>query len=116
MVIGSLVISLTKVLLALLLSLVERPALGRVWVVPDFFNFPMMETAVLLETFNTIINCVIPFPRYMPHHSTLSEIYGQFLGQHGIVSALTYTVNYGTLYRQVFVFQIHVQTAELDTG
>ena len=40
--IGFLVTSLTKVLLAQLLSLVGRPALGRVWVVPYSFHFLMM--------------------------------------------------------------------------
>uniref|UniRef100_UPI00358E9D0B DCC-interacting protein 13-alpha isoform X3 n=1 Tax=Myxine glutinosa TaxID=7769 RepID=UPI00358E9D0B len=34
-----------------------------------------------------------------PHHS-ISEFYGQFLGLHGGVSALTCTVNCGTLYRK----------------
>jgi hypothetical protein len=33
--------------------------------------------------------------------SQFSGIYGQFFGIHGIVSALTSTVNSGTLYRQV---------------
>ena len=57
----------------------------------------------------------IPFARCMPHHNSISEIYGQFLGLHGISSALSCTVNCGTLYRQVCFFQNHVQTIELAT-
>ena len=35
-----------------LLSLAERPALGRVLVVPNFFHLKMMEATVFLGTFN----------------------------------------------------------------
>ena len=53
-VIAFLFTSLTKVLLAQLLSLVGQPALGRVWIVPYSFHFLMMELTVLLGTFNTL--------------------------------------------------------------
>ena len=62
LVIGLLVTSLTKVLLAQLLSLVGRPALGRVWVVPYSFHFLMMELTVLLGTFNTLEIVLYPSP------------------------------------------------------
>ena len=61
-VIGFLVTSLTKVLLAQLLSLVGRPALGRVWIVPYSFHFLMMELTVLLGTFNTRKIVLYPSP------------------------------------------------------
>ena len=48
---------------------------------------------------------LVPFPRSVPQHSPVSELYGQFLRPHGLVFALTLTVNCGTLYRQV-PFQI----------
>jgi hypothetical protein len=50
--IGFLVTSLTKVLLLRLLSLAGRSALGRVLVVPNFFQLRMMEATVFLGTFN----------------------------------------------------------------
>ena len=46
-------------------------------------------------------NVLVPFPRSVPRHKPVSELYGQFLQSHGLVSALTCTVNCGTLYRQV---------------
>uniref|UniRef100_A0A8C4QJU4 Transcription factor 7 like 2 n=2 Tax=Eptatretus burgeri TaxID=7764 RepID=A0A8C4QJU4_EPTBU len=36
----------------------------------------------------------------MPHHHSILEFYGQFLGLHGGVSALTCSVNCGTLYKK----------------
>ena len=50
--IGFLVPSMTKALLPLLLSLAERPALGRVWVVLNFFHLGKTEATVFLGTFN----------------------------------------------------------------
>jgi hypothetical protein len=52
----------------------------------------------------------------MPSKHSISEIYRQFLGLHAIVSALTCTVNCGTLYRQVCFLLNHVQTIELATS
>ena len=46
------VTSLTKDLFPQLLSLANQPALGRVLVVPNFFNLRMMEATVFLWTFN----------------------------------------------------------------
>ena len=45
-----LVTSLTKALLLRLLILARRPALGRVLVVPNFFNLRMMEATVFSGT------------------------------------------------------------------
>ncbi|XP_055777983.1 uncharacterized protein LOC129854878 [Salvelinus fontinalis] len=50
--VGFLVTSLAKVLLPRLLSLALRPALGRVFVVPNIFHLRMMEATVFLGTFN----------------------------------------------------------------
>ena len=80
-----------------------------VWVVPHSFHFIMMELTVLLETFNTR-NCFIPFPRSMPPHNSIYKFYGQFLGLHGRVSALTCTVYCGMLYRKVCFFLNHIQS------
>ena len=46
----------------------------------------------------------------------LSELYGQFLRPHGLVFALTCTVNLVTLYRQVCAFPNHVQSIEFTTA
>ena len=42
--------------------------------------------------------------------------YGQFLRPHGLVFALTCTVNCGTSYRQLCAFPNHVQSTEFTTG
>ena len=86
-------------------SLVGRPAIRRVWVVPHSSHFLKMDLTVLLGTFNTLRNCFIPFPRSMPPHNSILEFYLEFLGLHGGVSALTCTVNCGALYRKVFLSQ-----------
>ena len=54
---------------------------------------------------------LVPFPR-----NPLSDLYRQFLRPHGLVFALTCTVNCGTLYRQVCAFPNHVQSIEFTTG
>ena len=59
---------------------------------------------------------LVPFPRAVPRHNPVSELYGQFLQPHGLVFALTYTVNRGTLYRQVCSFPNHVQSIEFTPG
>ena len=61
-------------------------------------------------------NVLVPFPRSVPRHNPVSELYGQFLQPHGLVFALTCTVNCGTLYRQVCAFPNHVQSIEFTTG
>ena len=65
----------------------------------------------MLQTFF----CTLPqicAPRYNP----VSEVYRQFLRLHGLVCALTCTVNCGTLYRQVWAFPNHVHSTEFTTG
>ena len=59
---------------------------------------------------------LVPFPRSVPQHNPVSELYRQFLRPHGLVFALTCTVNCGTLYRQVCAFPNHVQSIEFSTG
>ena len=61
-------------------------------------------------------NVLVPFPRSVPRHNPVSELYRQFLRPHGLVFALTCTVNCGTLYRQVCAFPNHVQSIEFTTG
>ena len=48
-------------------------------------------------------NVFVPFPRSVPRHNPVSELYGQLLLPHGLVFALTCTVNCGTLYIDRFV-------------
>ena len=59
---------------------------------------------------------LVPFPRSVPRHNPVLALYRQFLRPHGLVFALTCTVNCGTLYRQVCVFPNHVQSTEFNTG
>jgi hypothetical protein len=59
---------------------------------------------------------LVPFPRSVPRHNPVSELYRQFLRPHGLVFALTCTVNYGSLYKQVCAFPKHVQSIEFTTG
>ena len=47
------------------------------------------------------IHFLVPFPRSVSRQNPVSELYGQFLRPHGVVFALTCTVNCGTLYKHV---------------
>jgi hypothetical protein len=49
-------------------------------------------------------NVLVPFPRSVPRHNPVLELDGQFLRPHGLVFALTCTVNCWILYRQVCAF------------
>jgi hypothetical protein len=57
-----LVTSQTKSLLPRLLSLAGLPALGRDFVLPNFFHLRMVEATVFLGTFNIAENCWYPSP------------------------------------------------------
>jgi hypothetical protein len=114
--IGFLVTSLTNVLLPRFLSLAGWPDLGRDLVVPNFFHFRMMEATVFLGTFNAADIFCYPSPSSVPRQKPVSELRGQFLRPHGLVFALTCTVNCGTLYRQMSPFPNHVQSIEFTTG
>jgi hypothetical protein len=59
-------------------------------------------STVFLGTFNAA-GFLAPFPRSVPQHDPVSELYGQFLCPLGLVFALTCTVNCGTLYRQMYL-------------
>ena len=52
----------------------------------------------------------------VPKQNPVSELYGQFLQPHGLVFALTCTVNCGILYRQVCAFPNHGQSIDFATG
>ena len=107
-----------RYLLGQLLSFVRQPGLGRVWVVLYYFHFLMIElTHCVLGNFQkNSRNRFIPLPRFIPPHDSISEFYGQFFGLPGGVSALTFTVNCGTLYKKVCFFLNHIQSIELATG
>jgi hypothetical protein len=59
---------------------------------------------------------LVLFPRSVPQHNHVSELYGQFLQPHGLVFALKCTVNCGNLHRQMCAFLNHVQSIEFTTG
>ena len=80
------------------------PALHRVLVVPNFFHLIMVDASVFFDL-QYYRNVLVPFPRSVPQHNPVSELYGQFLQLYGLVFALTCTVNCGTLYRQVYFFE-----------
>lgn len=86
-----------------MLSLAGRPVLEKDLVVPNFFHLWMIEATVLIGTFGAAV-FFIQFPRLRPLYNLVSEVYRQFLGRHGLVGALTYTVNDRTPYRQVCAF------------
>ena len=112
--------SLTKALLPRLLSLASQPALGRVLVVQNFFHLRMMAAPVFLGDLQCCIHVLVPFPRSVPWHNPVSELYGQFLWPHGLVFALTCTVNCGTFYIDrcvcVCAFPNNAQSIYFNTG
>ena len=67
------------------------PALGRVLVVPNFFHLRMIEDLQCCR------HVLVTFPRSVPRHNPVSELYRQCLQPHGLVFAVTCTVNCGTL-------------------
>ena len=77
--IGFLVTSLTKALLPRSLSLVRRPTLGRVLVVPNFFHTDDGSHCAHWD-----LQCCrhfsVPFPRSVPRYNPVSAVYRQFLG------------------------------------
>jgi hypothetical protein len=81
----------------------------------SLFHLRMMEATVFLGTFNAAY-FLVPFPRSVHRHNSVSELYGQFLRPHGLVFAVTCTVNCETLFRQVCAFPNHVQSIEFTTG
>jgi hypothetical protein len=84
--------------------------------IPFYRNPPrMMEATVFFGSFNGA-DILVPFPRSVPRHNPVSELYGQFLQPHGLVFALTCTVNCGTLYRQVCVFSNQLNLPQVDSS
>ena len=99
------VTSLTKAHLPRLLSLDRVASSRKSSCGSKLLPLRMMEATVFLGTFNAA-----------PRHNPVSEIYGQFLRPHGLVFALTCTVNCGTLYRQVCAFPNYVRSIKFTTG
>ena len=91
--IGFLVTSLTKALLPRLLSLARaarsRKSLGG----SKLFPFKNDGGHYVLGDLQCCRSFLVPFPRSEPRHNPVSELYGQFLRPHGLVFALTCTVN-----------------------
>ena len=114
--IGFLVTSLTKTLLPRLLSLGRvansRKSVGGSKLLP----FKNNGGHCVLGDLQCCRNVLVPFPRSLPQHNPVSELHGQFLRCHGLIFALTCTVNCGTLYnRQRCAFPNHVQVIEFTT-
>ena len=61
-------------------------------------------------------NILVRFPRSVPQHKPVFELYRQFLQPHGLVFALICTINCETLYRQECAFPYQVQSIEFTTG
>ena len=114
--IGFLVTSLTKALLPRIAlfdwAASSRKSLGGSKVLP----FKNDGVHCVLGDLQCCIHFLVAFPRPMPRHNPVSELYRQFLRPHGLVFALIYTDNCGTLYRQVCAFPNHVQSIEFITG
>jgi hypothetical protein len=109
------VTSLTKALFPRLLSLAGRTALGSVGG-SKLIPFKKDGGHCVLGNLQYCRHCLVPFPRSVPRHNPVSELYGQFLQPYGLVFALKCTVNYGTIYRQVCALPHHVQSIEFTTG
>ena len=74
------------------------------------------EGHCVLEDLQCCRHFLVPFPRSVPRHNPVSELYGQFLQPHGLVFALTCTFNCGTfLYRQC-TGSGKAQSIEFTTG
>ena len=109
-----LVPSLTKALLPQLLKFGRETSSRKSIGGSKLFPFKNDVGHCVLENLQCCGNVFVPFRRSVPRHNPVSEHYGQFLLLHGLVFALTCTVNCGTLYRQVF--PNHVQSTEFTTG
>ena len=69
----------------------------------------------LLGVLQCCRNVLAPFLRSVPRHNPVLERYSKFLQPHGLVFALTCTVNCGVLYRQVCAIPNHVQSIAFTT-
>ena len=106
MTIRFLVTSLTKALLPRLLSLAGRPALGKVLVVANFFHLRMMEATVFMGP-SMFQKCFGTLPHICTSTQSCLGALRTIHRPHGLVFAMTCTVNCGTFYSQVCVsFQI----------
>ena len=83
-----------------MLSLAWRPALGSLGG-SKLLPFKNGGGHCVPEDLQCCRNVLVPFPRSVPRHNPVSELYGQSLRPHGLVFAPTCTVNCGVLYRQV---------------
>jgi hypothetical protein len=89
----------------------SRKSLGGFKLLP----FKNVGVHCVLGDLQCCLDFLVPFPRSVPRHNPVSELYRQFLRPRGLVFAVTYTVNCGTLYRQVCAFPNHVQPIEFTT-
>ena len=114
MTIGFMVTSLTMALVPRFAQFGQAASSRKSIGVPNFHLRMEAIEFLDLQCSKTVLG---PFPRSVPQHNPVSVLYGQFHRTHGLVFALTCTVNCGIFYRQVCVpFQIHVQSIEFTTG
>ena len=85
------------------LSLEGRPALGRVLVVPNFF---ITDDGGFFS---------VPFPRFVPQNSPVSEVYRHFLWLHAWF-VLWHALSTVGPYIEVCAFPNHVQSTKFTTG
>ena len=76
--------SLTKALLPRFLSLAGQPALGTVLVVPNFFHLKYWRLRCSWGP-SKLPTLLVPFPRSVPRHTLVSELYREFLRPYGLV-------------------------------
>ena len=79
-----LVTSLTKALLPRMPSVAGQPALGRGFVAPNFIQLKNYGGYCVLGVLQRCRNVLVPFPRSVPRHNPVSELYGEFLWPHGL--------------------------------
>jgi hypothetical protein len=85
-------------------------------VVPNFYHFKNDGGHCVLGDLQCSDTFWYPSPDLCLRHNTVSKLFGQFLRPDHLVFALTYTVNCGTLYRQVCAFPNHVQSIKFTIG
>lgn len=90
--VGFLFISMAKALLSQMPNLAGWSTLGRFKVVPNIFQFKIIEATVVLEALKALEIAVYPCPD-LCLASLITEIRRQFLGLHGLIFVSTMQCN-----------------------
>ena len=116
--IGFLVTSVTKGLLPPIVQF-GRAAISRKSLIGSkLIPFKNVGGHCVLLDLQCCRNVMLPFLRSVPWRNPVSELYRQFLRPHGLVFALTCTVNCGTCVPvcHLCAFPNHVQSIDFTTG